>query len=516
MKHAEHVVSRFRSFFPQRRLILVSNREPYVARRLPGGGLTRVLAPGGLTAALDPVMRALGGTWIAWGSPPSGEGPPGPDEWQDRLAVPPQEPAYDVRRLRLSDSDVRNYYHGYANQSLWPLCHNLLEHVRFRDRFWKAYQDVNAAFARAVVDEARDDALVWLQDYHLALAPGSIRRDRPSTRLLHFWHIPWPPWLVYRICPNHRALLEGLLANDLIAFHLENFRDNFIRCCEQDLDVLVDWRRHAVVHRGHVTAVRAHPISIDAESFRELASRDDIAKRVGELRARFRFAGLQIGIGVDRLDYSKGILERLEALRILFTRHPEHVRSFTFIQVGAPSRSEILAYADLQERVQTAVERLNKQFGEDDWRPVLYIPQGLTHEELAALYRLADVAVVSSLQDGMNLVAKEFVAAQVDKRGVLCLSEFAGAAEEFPHAIPVNPFYSEGFAEDIHRALVMPREERRERMERMQAILDRGDVYSWIEGILADARAALDLAGRRRRRGSVSAEADFRPPANRT
>jgi trehalose 6-phosphate synthase/phosphatase len=509
-------VSVFHSVFGDAPFTIVSNREPYVPRWDEAGNLTYDKPAGGLTAALDPVMRATGGTWIAWGSPapprplraasgPSEVGGPESPRLQlgrtpERLAVPPENPAYEVRRVRLTDREVRNYYHGYSNESLWPLCHHLLEHVRFRDRFWSAYRDVNRKFADVALEEAADSrTLIWLHDYHLALAPEWIRQARSEARLAQFWHIPWPAWEIFRVCPNHRELLEGLLANDLLAFHLDSFCLNFIRCCEQALDVVVDRRRQVIVYGGHVTTVRALPISIDAESFRDLASRADTEERIAELRHRFALAGRQVGIGVDRLDYSKGILERIEALRILFRRHPEHVGRFTFIQIGAPSRTEIPAYAALQGMVEEAVARLNRSLETPDWRPVLYISRGFAQEELAAFYRMADVAIVSSLQDGMNLVAKEFVAAQVDLRGVLCLSMFAGAAEEFEHAIPINPFYTEGFAQDIHRALIMDPAEKRVRMEGMQARLEQGNVYHWIADFFRAARESLDI-GRRRLR----------------
>ena len=260
MYTAENAVSTYRALFRDAPFRVVSNPEPYVPGFDESGALTWSRPAGGLTAALDPVVRAVGGTWIAWATPVGGkprrEGDP--PRAPERLRLPPEDPAYDVRRVRLSENEVRNYYHGYANESLWPLCHNLLEYVRFRDRFWRAYVDVNRKFADAVVEETDDPrALIWLQDYHLALAPLAIRRLRPESRLAQFWHIPWPAPELFRVCPNHRSLLEGLLANDLLAFHLESHCDNFIRSCETTLDVLVDWKRRAVIHDGHVTSLRA-------------------------------------------------------------------------------------------------------------------------------------------------------------------------------------------------------------------------------------------------------------------
>lgn len=451
---------------------------------------------GGLALALDPVLRTVGGTWIAWGHADADRETV---DAHDRVRVPPEDPAYTLRRLWLSDDDVENYYLGYSNQALWPLCHNILEHVRFRDRFWASYRKVNTRFAHAVVDEMEDrDGLVWFQDYHLALAPRMVRRVRSDLVLGHFWHIPWPAWETFRVCPQKTQLLEGLLANDLVAFHLDSFVTNFLSTCVRELDVFVDWNKRAVLYQGHLTHVRAFPISIDVDRFERMATSPETAARMAAIRKEYGLEDRRIGIGVDRLDYSKGILERLEAYRILFKNHPELIGRLTFVQVAVPSRSEIPAYAHLEEKVDRRIEELNAALATDDWRPVVYIKTPLPQEELVAFYRMADVAVVSSVQDGMNLVVKEFVASQDEADpGAVCLSEFAGASDEMEHSIHVNPFYTEGFAEDLRRALDLPLEKRRRSMEAMRAKLREQTIFTWMAEFLraaGEARPAAEAA----------------------
>jgi trehalose 6-phosphate synthase len=486
---AQRVYAAFRQAFPAGRLVVVSNREPYAHARDDTGAIAVERPAGGLALALDPVLRALGGSWVAWGH---GDADREVVDEHDRVGVPPENPAYTLRRLWLSEEEIENYYFGFSNQGLWPICHNILEHVRFRDRYWQAYGDVNDRFARAAAEEIGEGAgLIWFQDYHLALAPGIARELRPDATLAHFWHIPWPAWETYRVCPWKVELLEGLLANDLLGFHLDTFANNFLTACVRELDAFVDRGKQAVVHRGHLTRVAAFPISIDVQHFEEMAQSPETEARMARIVARFGLEHKRVGIGVDRLDYTKGIVERLEALRILFQRYPELVGSFTFIQIAVPSRSEIPAYQILEDEVDAKIDRLNSALATDDWQPVITIKESVPQNELAAFYRLADVAVVSSIQDGMNLVVKEFVACQdMEDPGAVCLSEFAGASDELDHTLPVNPLYTEGFADDLRRALEMPLEERRERMAEMKADLADNTIYTWMADSLAAAGAA--------------------------
>ena len=484
---ADGVHEAFREHFPGVKLVVVSNRQPY-AHQNENGGIVVQLPAGGLALALDPLLRAVGGTWVAWGD---GDADRDVVDEHDRVRVPPEDPVYTIRRVWLSEDDVERYYLGYSNQALWPLCHNILEHVRFRDRFWKTYVDVNRRFAHATVDEmGDDDALVWVHDYQLALAPRWIREVRSDVTLAHFWHIPWPAWETFRVCPQKVELLEGLLANDLIGFHLETFAQNFLDTCVHELDTFVDWGRRTILHRGRPVSVRALPISIDVERFETMAESAETAARIERIRKRFRLAGRKIGIGVDRLDYSKGILERFEALRVFFRDHPEYLGKFTFVQIAVPSRGEIPAYQHLGEKVDARIDAMNDDLSTDDWSPIVYIKHPLPQDELAAFYRMADVAIISSVVDGMNLVVKEFIACQGDDPGAVCLSEFAGAADDIDHSIPINPFYTEGFAEDIRAALEMPLEERRRRMEAMKATLRENTIYTWMANFLAETAEA--------------------------
>jgi trehalose 6-phosphate synthase/phosphatase len=492
----DRVRNAFQRGFPDGHLVVVSNRQPYAHERKDGG--VKIDRPaGGLALALDPVMQAVGGTWIAWGH---GSADRDVVDEHDRVRVPPEDPAYTLRRLWLTDEEIENYYLGYANQALWPLCHNVLEHVRFSDRHWSFYRSANRKFSDAIVEEIEGrDALVWVQDYHLALTSGYVRRRRKDVVLSQFWHIPWPAWETLRVCPQKVQLLEGLLANDLLGFHLDTFVTNFLYACVRELDAFVDWGKRSIVYQGHLTAVRAFPISIDVHHFDALARSDITRERMERIRKKYRLEGQKIGIGVDRLDYSKGILERLDALRLLFERHPELVGKLTFLQVAVPSREEIPAYQRLAEKIDHKIDELNELLGTDDWKPVIYVKTGVPQEQLVALYRLADVIVISSVQDGMNLVVKEFIATQGAEPGAVCLSEFAGAAEEVGQSIPINPFHTEGFADQLYRAIILPIGERRERMARMKSALRQHTIYTWMADFLAAAgqvRAEAAMAGR--------------------
>ncbi|HUP01650.1 MAG TPA: trehalose-6-phosphate synthase [Gemmatimonadota bacterium] len=481
------VPSVFQRAFPDGQLVVVSNRQPYAHAREESGEIALEHPAGGLAHALDPVLQALGGTWIAWGH---GSADRETVDEADRIRVPPDDPSYTLRRLWLSAEEIENYYLGYSNQTLWPLCHNILAHVRFRDRFWSAYCKVNTRFGRAVVEELGErGGLVWLHDYHLALAPETVRELRPDVALAHFWHIPWPAWETFRVCPEKVPLLQGLLANDLLGFHLESFADNFVAACASELDAFVDRDKRAVVYRGHMTHVGAFPISIDVQRFEEMAASPETEARMARIIERFGLVGQKVGVGVDRLDYSKGILERLAALNALFARHPDLLERFTFIQIAAPSRTEIPAYQHLEEKVDLKIEELNRDLRTERWQPVVYLKHPLPQDELTAFYRLADLVVISSVQDGMNLVVKEFVASQGDDPGAVCLSEFAGAADELGHSIPVNPYYTEGFADDLWRALNLSIEDRRRHMEAMKTGLSENTIYTWMADFLKAAGA---------------------------
>lgn len=481
-------VRRIRQLLGGRRLIVVSNREPYVRGR-DAGDRPQVSRPaGGLVASLDPIMRAVSGTWIAWGS---GEGDFDVTDRRGRVAVPPGAPRYTLRRLALSRAEVDGYYYGYANQGLWPLFHMATDKARFHRRFWVQYLGVNRRFAAAVLEEAGDDPLIWIHDYHFMLCPRLLRDARPELFLMHFWHIPWPSWDVWQRCPQGAELLEGLLANDLIGFQRPRHVNAFLKCAARGLGARIDQASGAVEHAGHTTHVRAFPISVDAAALDETARSEDAVRWMARLRRRFGLDGRALAIGVDRLDYTKGIPHRLRAFDLLLRQHPEYRGRLVFIQKSAPSRTRIRAYRELQAQVEREIARINAAHGTAGWRPVVHLSQPLPLEGMAALYRIADVCVVSSLQDGMNLVAKEFVACQVDRRGVLVLSELAGAQRELPWALSINPHDTAGFAQALCAALAMPAAERWDRMTQMRAYLSGHDIYRWMAGQFEEATGLL-------------------------
>jgi trehalose 6-phosphate synthase/phosphatase len=470
----------FQRLFPGRKFVVVSNREPYEHRWSDEVGEIRVSRPaGGLTSALDPLLQTVGGTWVAWGS---GEADASVVDDENRVGVPPEDPSYALRRVWLTNHDIHRYYLGFSNQFLWPLCHLRPDLTRIRSRYWERYRRVNRRFGEAVLDETRgEDAVVWFQDYHLALAPEFVRSRRPDLSLAHFWHIPWPPIEIYRLTPEPSTILRGLLANDLMGFHLPTFADNFLDCAEKIAGAEVDWERKTARLDGHTCQVGAFPISIDVHAFDQAARAPDNEEQMARLRERYLPHGGQLGVGIDRLDYSKGLPEKFRALEFLWERYPEFRGTFTYIQVAVPSRSDIEAYDELAQKVDRQVWEINDLYGTDDWKPIHLIKQALPQERLAVLYRAADLCMVSSLQDGMNLVAKEYVASQVDETGVLLLSRFTGAAEEMGDAMLVNPYAPEDFALHIREALHMDPEERRRRMQSLRGSMK--TIYDWMANV---------------------------------
>ena len=471
-----------------RRLVIVSNREPYEHRRTPRG--VSVERPtGGLVAALDPVLTEAGGAWVAWGS---GDADFDVTDSAGCVRLPPDNPRYTLRRVRLTRNEVERFYHGYANQALWPLCHLAVDKARFVRRYWEAYQVVNRRFAEATLDMIEGDTVVWLHDYQLTRCARFLRERRPDVFVMQFWHIPWPAWDVFRICPQRAELIDGLLANDLIGFHLPRHVENFLECAERELGVDVDRRESTIVYQGRVTRVEAFPISIDVPAWDRVARSPACTRWMNTLRTRLRLAGRMIGVGVDRLDYTKGLLERLRALDALFHRDPSWRGRFVFIQKASPSRTRIKAYRELEDQVEAEIARINAAYGTADWIPIVYLPRPIPPAGMAALYRMADVCLVTSLQDGMNLVAKEFIASQVDARGVLVLSELAGAAEEAPMSVMVNPFDQDGMVDALRAALMMASPERERRMAHMRAHLARHDVRAWMAQHFRAAARLLD------------------------
>jgi trehalose 6-phosphate synthase len=396
------------------------------------------------------------------------------------VALPPDRPSYRLRRLWLSEEDHALYYAGASNGALWPLCHIAYVRPRFRLDEWERYRDVNRRFAEAVLEEIGDaPALVFLQDYHLALAARTLKERRPDLHVAIFWHIPWPNAEVFRIFPWREELLDGLLANDFIGFHIRGHALNFAHSVANTLEARVDLEQLAVDRAGRRTWLRAHPIGVPADEIGSLAERPETAFAEDELRKQYGLVGRKVGLGVDRMDYTKGIPERLEALERFFERHPDWVGRFTFIQVAVPSRIELEEYRTVQCRTRDMVARLNARFGADGAPVVHLIEESLDFRQLMPWYRMADVCAVTSLHDGMNLVAKEYVAASPDLDGALILSPFTGAAREMERAYIASPYDREATAAAFHAALTEPEETRRDRMAALREIVLRRNIYDW-------------------------------------
>jgi alpha,alpha-trehalose-phosphate synthase [UDP-forming] len=475
------------------RIFVVSNREPYVHSR-QGREIECAVPPSGLVTAIEPVLRACDGVWVASGS---GDADRVVVDEFDRLRVPPEDPRYTLRRVWLSAEEESQYYDGFANEGLWPLCH--IAHTRpiFRASDWECYQRVNQRFADALVEEmaGSQDPVVFAQDYHFALLPRMVKKARPDARVAIFWHIPWPNPEAFGICPWQAELLDGLLGADLLGFHIPLHCHNFLGTVDRVLEARTDREHMTVRRRGHSSTVQSYPISVAIDGVPLVAAGADDAEaeleRAAERRELLGQYGVraeQLALGVDRLDYTKGIVERLTALEELFEEHPLYRGRLTMVQIAAPSRTRIPSYAELRVRVEETVERINWRFQTAHWKPVVLIERQCSHVEVKRWYRAADLCLVTSLHDGMNLVAKEYVAARDDDDGVLVLSKFTGAAVELRDALIVNPYDTRGVAAAMRAGLEMNRKERRQRMQRMRRQVMEHNIYLWAASVLGDLR----------------------------
>ena len=466
-----------------RPLIVVSNREPYLHNYDRSGAITCTPATGGVAVALDALMRERHGVWIASGDGTADRALVGAG---DKLPVPPDNPSYELRRLWIDRREYDAYYGGFANEGLWPLCHLVDVRPKFRGEDWAAYESVNARFAAAIDEELPTiETPVFIQDYHLALVAGELRRRRPAVRTALFWHIPWPYPDRLRICPWRHEILSGLLANDLLAFQLERDRRNFVMALREELGIEVEADGERVRLGDRVATVTSAPIGVDYDRIQSIGGDGAYFREQERLRQAFGLTAPIIGLGVDRLDYTKGIPERLEALDRLFSTHPELRGRLTFLQIGVPSRSSLESYGAIEAEISHRVDELNARHGKRGLPPPVHYHRGaLGLSSLVALYRLAHFCIVSSLHDGMNLVAKEFVAARDDEDGVLVLSRLAGAAQELQDALLINPYDVDAFAAALTKAVEMPVDERRARMRAMRRVVAGRNVFSWASDIL--------------------------------
>ncbi len=466
-------------------LIVVSNREPYMHVR-QGGTVVCMVPAGGLVTAIDPILQACGGVWIAHGD---GDADRERSDEKGRLRVPPEDPRYTLRRVFISREEEEGYYFGFSNEGIWPLCH--ITHTRpiFRRDDWVDYQNVNQKFADAVLEEISDETepLVLVQDYHFALLPLLIKSKRPDARVAIFWHIPWPNPEMFGICPWKQEILLGLLGADLIGFHIQFHCNNFLETVDRYLESKINWDQFTVEKLGSTTVVKPFPISVAFPGLMDgapdappntAAIRETVLRKMGTLPK-------YLAVGVDRIDYTKGIVERFKAVERFLEKYPDYIGQFTFVELGAPSRTHIKRYHDLMAEVEETVDKINWRFHFKDWKPIVFLKANHDHQTIQPFYKTARICMVTSLHDGMNLVAKEFIAAREDGDGVLILSQFTGASRELQDALVINPYDVEEVAEAIHTALVMTPAERTERMQRMRAVVRDRNVYRWAGNIVS-------------------------------
>jgi alpha,alpha-trehalose-phosphate synthase [UDP-forming] len=473
-----HVQSKLQSS----RLFVISNREPY-EHVYRGGSIDCTVPPSGLVTALEPVLQACGGTWIAQGT---GSADRAVVDKQNCIAVPPDQPEYTLRRVWVTAEEQKGFYLGFANEGLWPLCH--IAHTRpiFRSEDWEKYQNVNRKFAEAFFEEVdgAENPIVLVQDYHFALLPRMIKERRPDAQVAIFWHIPWPNSEAFHICPWQTELLDGLLGADLIGFQIQAHCNNFLDTVDQAVECRIEREQFAVNRLGHMAVVRPFPISVAFTPARSLF--DAPTKNHSNSN---RGAGIEanyIGVGVDRIDYTKGIPERFRAVERFLETYPAYRQQFTLIQIGAPSRTDIRRYQELMVEVESEADRINRRFQTGSWKPIHFIGHSLSHAQIKPYYCHANLCLVTALHDGMNLVAKEFVSSRDDESGVLILSPFTGASRELTDALIVNPYDIDALANSIRAALEMPREEQQRRMRRMRETVREHNIYRWAGNLIGE------------------------------
>ena len=463
--------------------IVVSNRQPYI-HIFKKGKVQCQRGAGGVITALDPVMQACNGLWVAHGN---GDADRKASDEKGKIKVPPESPSYTLKRVWLTKEETQGHYYGYSNEALWPLCHMAFNRPIFRTEDWKYYTKVNEKFASAILEEVGDKkAFVFIQDYHLALLPKFLKQATSQLIIAHFWHIPWPNYDVFRICPNRKEILEGLLANDILGFHIRYFCDNFLEAVDRELQSKINRERFSVIRGEHETLIRPYPISVDFESLNSFANSPEVKKAMRDLIKEYGLSGKKILLGLDRIDYSKGIPERLLAIDNLLEKHPELKEKIVFIQMGELSRIHIPKYKALNDEINALVEQINWRHSTDSWNPIVMVRKHLAFHELLAFYRIGDLCIVSSLHDGMNLVAKEFLSSRTDEKGMLVLSQFTGAARELTDAVLVNPYDRENFGEGIYQALTLSKDESSKRIVKLRETVQQSNIYRWAGKILSE------------------------------
>jgi len=472
------------------KMIIVSNREPWLHERVPDG-IRSVRPASGLTTALEPIVRAVGGTWIAHGS---GSADRLVVDKKGRIGLPEENPNYTLRRIWLTKREENGYYYGLSNKALWPLCHIVYTRPSFTRNDWEMYKSVNQRFCNAVLEEAEGKpAIIFIQDYHLALLPRLLKNERPDLKLIHFWHIPWPNKEAFRIFPWGEELLDGLLGNDILGFHIQHHCNNFLDTVDRGIEARVDYEHFCIFRGGRPTYVRPFPISVDFQQIGFDVDLPIVEKRKQSFLKELGegITATKIYVGADRIDYTKGIPERLRAFDVMLKRHHELRSKVSLMQLAAPSRTHIEAYRKIEEEIDNLVDEINWQHQDEEWSPIRFLRAHHDYYAVLAAYRMSDILMVTSLHDGMNLVAKEFISSRTDGDGVLLLSQYTGAAREFSDAILVNPFDTDQLADDMYAAFTMSDTERRSRMKRMRTQVKRNTVYHWVQRIFEEVENVL-------------------------
>ncbi len=462
--------------------VVVSNRQPYI-HKFVKGKVECMRGPGGVITALDPVMRELKGLWVS-----SGSGDADKLVAKDsKVRVPPEDPSYILKYVWLTKEENVGYYFGYSNQALWPLMHLAFVRPTIREGDWKVYKEVNKKFARNVYQEVKDKkAIVFIQDYHLILVSKYLKELKKDMITILFWHIPWPTYDVFRILPQKQEVLEGLLSYNLLGFHIRYFCNNFLEAVANEVESKINRESLSVFYKGNTTLIRDYPISVDFEGTSKMGSSDSVKSAMRSLEEEFGLRGKKVIVGLDRIDYTKGIPERILGVDKFFEFYPHFKEKAIFLQIGEISRIHITQYKRLNDEINALVEEVNFKHATDVWKPVVFVRRHLTFSELLAFYRLADVCLVTSLHDGMNLVAKEFVSSRIDSEGVLILSKFTGAARQMKEALLINPYSSKEIAEAIYNAVTMDEEEVKKRMKKLRQGVQRNNIWKWIGKIISD------------------------------
>ena len=473
---AERLSEFIKATLKDRPIFVVSNREPYEHYTDSKGKISYRVPAGGVVTAIEPVMAACKGTWIAWGS---GNADKKAVDKNNKINVPPHEPKYTLKRVWLSDEEIKGYYNGFSNEAMYPLC--LMAHTRplFRKEDWQEYKKVNGIFVKSVLEEIKDiqNPFILIQDYHLALLPQMIKEKRPDAQIGIFWHVPWPSPEAFSVCPWRKEILQGILGADIVGFHIQQFCNNFINTVGKEMESLCDFEQFAVTFQNHTSYIKSFPIGIAFTGGNGEPTYDpSVGKKLLE---KLGINTKYIGLGVDRLDYTKGLLERFKALEFFFDTYPVYKNNFTFLQIASPSRESVPKYKQFGVDITKEVERINNKFKTKNWQPIVFLKEHHSHGQLAPLFKVANVCMVTSLHDGMNLVAKEYIAARNNEDGVLILSQFAGAVRDLKGALVINPYSAEETSEAINIALNMPLPEQQKRMKKMRESIKNYNIYRW-------------------------------------